>query len=135
MLVIVEHPDIDVPFGESGHERVDRTVTSTADDLVAAVDAHRDIDLVAFAVCRRGAGTQQLQRGVHVVTGEEVLTREDLPQLRTGHLAAGTVGVALHDAGELDLQPARQVQRVLRLQQVGDTALTRLAVHADDSLV
>ena len=45
------------------------------------------------------------------------------------------VDAALDDAGELDLEPARQVQLVLGLHDVGDAALAGLAVDPDDGLV
>ena len=67
--------------------------------------------------------------------GGQVLVLEDLPQLGAADLAALGVGVPLDDAGELDLQPARQVQAVLVLQQVGDAALAGLGVDPDDGLV
>ena len=43
--------------------------------------------------------------------------------------------ICLHLLGELDLQPARQVEPVVGVHQVGDAALARLAVDPDDRLV
>ena len=59
----------------------------------------------------------------------------------SGHSAAGDTSppsesvAGLHDAAELDLQPARQVQVVLGLEDVGHAALAGLAVDPDDGLV
>ena len=50
-------------------------------------------------------------------------------------LAALVVGVALDHAGELDLQPARQVEVVLGLHDVRHAALAGLRVDPDDRLV
>ena len=65
----------------------------------------------------------------------QVLVAERRPHLRGGDLAALGVGVRLDDLGELDLQPARQVEVVLGLHDVGDAALAGLAVDPDDRLV
>ena len=45
------------------------------------------------------------------------------------------VGVFLDDAGELDLEAARHDHAVFGFHQVGDAALARLAVDADDRVV
>ena len=60
---------------------------------------------------------------------------EDLPDRSAADLAALGVGVLLDHPAELDLQPARQVELVLGLQDVGDAALAGLAVDPDDGLV
>ncbi len=65
----------------------------------------------------------------------EVRAGVQLPDAAAGDLTARVVRDLLHDAGELDLHAARQVQVVLVLEDVGDAALARLAVHADDRLV
>ena len=59
----------------------------------------------------------------------------DVPDLGRGDLAALFVGADLDHLGELDLQAARQVERVAGLHDVGDAALARLAVDPDDGLV
>ena len=75
-----------------------------------------------------------------------VLRRRDAAARRTRARTASTgrapvsslprrVHHGLHHLAELDLQPARQLQPVLALQQVGDAALARLAVDADHGLV
>ncbi len=61
--------------------------------------------------------------------------RRSRPHLLGRDLAALVVGVLLDDPGELDLQPAGQVEAVLGLHDVGDAALAGLAVHPDDRLV
>ena len=50
-------------------------------------------------------------------------------------LLAGFVGDRLHDLAELDLQQARQRETIIALEEERDTALARLAVHANDGLV
>src|SRR5712671_5521804 len=48
---------------------------------------------------------------------------------------AGAVGPVLDDPAEFDLKRARQFETVVGLQQIGDAALPRLAVDADNRLV
>ena len=69
------------------------------------------------------------------VAGVEVGTGEEIPDVVGADLATVGVGVALDDAGELDLEPARHDDAVLGLHQVGDAALARLAVDADHRIV
>ena len=56
-------------------------------------------------------------------------------ELVGGHLVAARVGDRLHLLREVDLQAARQLEVVLGLHQIGDAALARLRVDADDRLV
>ena len=56
-------------------------------------------------------------------------------ELVAGQLSPTRVGDLLHAPGEVDLQPARQLEVVLRRHQIGDAALARLRVDADDRLV
>ena len=65
----------------------------------------------------------------------QVLVVEDLPRSSAVTSVPCCVGVPLHHLRELDLQPARQVQVLLGLHQVGDAALAGLGVDADDRLV
>ena len=67
--------------------------------------------------------------------GNAVFGLEDLPDVGRRHFAALRVHHGLHDLAELDLQAARQLEAVLGLEQVGDAALARLAVDADDRVV
>jgi hypothetical protein len=62
---------------------------------------------------------------------DQVLGREDVPHLLRADLAALGVRDVLHHAGELDLQPARQVEVVLLLHDVRHAALAGLRVDPD----
>ena len=101
------------------------------------------VDLLRLAVdarSRRRSGpssplecvyeTELVRAGVR-----EVVLVERREQLVGGQLAAARVGDRLHLLREVDLQPARQLEAVLGLHQVGDAALARLRVDADDRLV
>src|SRR3954465_7773687 len=57
------------------------------------------------------------------------------PDIRGTGLLASAVGPLLNDAAEIDLKRARQFETVVGLQQIGDAALPRLAVHADHRFV
>src|SRR3979411_2593083 len=57
------------------------------------------------------------------------------PDIRRAGLLASAVGPVLDDAAEFDLKRARQLETVVGLQQIGDAALSRLAVDADHCLV
>ncbi len=109
-------------------ERGDRPVAAAAELLRLALDRDlRDDPVLLGAPVRRdelvGPGVGQ----VVLVEGRE--------ELVGGHLVAARVGDRLHLLGEVDLQPARQLEVVLGLHQVGDAALARLRVDADDRLV
>ena len=65
----------------------------------------------------------------------EVVLVERGQQLVGGQLVAAGVGDRLHLLREVDLEPARQLEVVLGLHQVGDAALAGLRVDADDRLV
>ena len=60
---------------------------------------------------------------------------EGVPHGAGADLGAGVLGDGLDGLGELDLEPARKVEAVLGLHDVGDAALAALAVHPDDGLV
>ena len=64
-----------------------------------------------------------------------VFAIERRPDLGSRQLLAGRVGDLLDDLAELDLQKTRQRQAVVALEEVGDAALARLAVHADHRVV
>ena len=138
VLGVVEHPDVEAVGPTRGlepvdgvHERGDRAVAGAVQLAHLAVDVDVHVELVLLPRGRRGVHGVQLQRGL----AEEVLALEGLPDRRRRHLAALAVGLLLHRAAELDLQPARQVELVLGLHHVGDAALAGLAVDADDGLV
>ncbi len=69
------------------------------------------------------------------VYGWKVLVFEDPPQLFRRHLTALRVRSTLHGLAEFDLEPARQIQLVPGLHQVGHAPLARLTVHTDDRFV
>ena len=67
---------------------------------------------------------------------DEVLVLRRSPTSAPGATSPPSSSVfCLDDAGELDLQPARQVELVLGLHDVRDAALAGLAVDPDDRLV
>ena len=69
------------------------------------------------------------------VTRSRYCGLEDVAHLLGRDLAALGVGDLLDHPRELHLQPARQVQLVLGLHDVGDAALAGLRVHPDHGLV
>ena len=60
---------------------------------------------------------------------------EDLPQFVRRDLVTGLIRGVLHHAGELDLQPARQVEVVVGLHDVRHAALAGLRVDPDHGLI
>ena len=96
--------------------------------LALARDFHLD---KAVAVLFLQAMADQRVRGV----GLQVFTLQQRVDLRCGHLQADAVGFGLYHLAELDLHATRQADVVLLLQQVGDAALARLAVHANHRFV
>ena len=133
MLGVVEHVDVDSDRAECVDERRERAVAG-ADDLgLLAVDLDGGLDRVGAAVGLGGDDplADPLQRAHRC----QVLVGEDVPHLLRRDLAALAVGDLLDHLGELDLQPARQVQAVVGLHDVGDAALAGLRVDPDDGLV
>ena len=66
----------------------------------------------------------------------QVLVGEAVPHLRRRSTSPPSASVTCWTTWrELDLQPARQVEVVLGLHDVGDAALAGLRVHPDDGLV
>src|SRR5258707_14722691 len=65
----------------------------------------------------------------------EIALAKHGPDIRRAGLLAGAVGPVLDDAAEFDLKCARQLETVVGLQQIGDAALSRLAVDADYRVV
>ncbi len=135
MLLIVEDFQLQVEGAAQGIDRgAQRTVTLPLqrDDLVAA--AH----LAGKAMQPVGVSgptdpiIQQAQLGLPM---QAIGLAEQLPELRRGLFPAGFVGPQLDDAAEFHLQPTRQPQAVILLQQPGDAALARLAVDPDDRLI
>ncbi len=117
-------------LSERVHEGCDRAVALT-----------RELDQLAAVEQPAGEPVADLTRVVHVA-GElvrradvEVRRLEEVVDLVGRELAALGVRDRLDLLRELDLQPARKVEPVPVLEQVRDTALARLRVHADDRLV
>src|SRR5262249_3243686 len=100
-----------------------------AEGSLSAVDRHRDLEGLDAALLDASMA-DDLDR-----PADQVLLLEALPDLRRSDLAALCLRDPLDRLRELDLRPARQVEPVLGLHYVGDAALPRLAVHADDRLV
>ena len=76
----------------------------------------------------------KIDQGADFVITQLFFNNRDYFEFRD-YLTSLGVGVPLHRSAELDLQPARQVEVVLGLHDVGDAALAGLAVHPDDGLV
>src|SRR5262249_5715035 len=128
---IVQHPDRDVHSGQCVDEGVDRPIAERDHGPRLPVDTRVavEFDLTVHSGYRVfsdfDAWLYRCQVGV----------RAELPHLLRGDLAARVVGVPLDHTGELDLQPARQVEVVLGLHDVGHAALAGLRVDPDDRLV
>lgn len=65
----------------------------------------------------------------------QVLVFEQMPNIGILDFLLRGVGMLLHHLLELHLQVLRQVEIVVRLEQVGHAALAGLRVHANDRLV
>src|SRR5690606_5246929 len=121
VLAVVQDPDLDAHPGQRVHESGDRTVAGAGDlpDLAAQPDVGADAVLAVLGGL--GAVRHDADRSLG-----QVGVGEDLPDALAAELAALGVGELLHDPGELDLEPARQVDGVVALQDVGDPALAGL---------
>ncbi len=69
------------------------------------------------------------------VGGFEIVALEQGADLLRADFAAAGLSLGLNPAAEVNLQPARQLQTEVALQQVGDAPLAGLAVDADHRLV
>src|SRR5213075_243605 len=65
----------------------------------------------------------------------EIGVLEQGPDRLAGDFLAGAVGDLLHNPAEFDLQPARQIEPVIGLEDIGDAALAGLAVDPDHRLI
>ena len=130
VLVVVADADRDpeLPL-ERLDERGDRPVAAARQLLRLAVDEHLRDDPVLLGAPVR-VRDELVGPGVR-----EVVLVERREELVGGQLVAAGVGDRLHLLREVDLQAARQLEVVLGLHQVGDAALARLRVDADDRLV
>src|SRR5258708_25280827 len=98
------------------------------DTLVAAIPDRR-IDRAPI-----GIGKGAIFDEIDLAPTERSLAKHG-PDIRRAGLLAGAVGPVLDDAAEFDLKRARQLETVVGLQQIGDAALSRLAVDADYRVV
>lgn len=142
VLDVVVQLHFDTVLAQHREQRIDRTVAGRVEvvhDFTVA-----DLADNARLACRRRRRLEVRQleaapalESVIVVrrVRRQVLVAEDVPDLRTGDFAAFSVGASLHDVRQLDLQTTRQVEAVVGLQQIRDTALTRLRVDANDSFI
>ncbi len=139
MLRELEQIDLQPAGGQNREERGDRSVARTLRDLDDVALTQLDLEVHAIALVR-GDGGDQLEAAPPLsvgagLRGRQVLVAENVPDLLAGELATLCIGPGLHDTAELDLQTTRQFQGVVVLQQVGDSALARLRVDADDGLI
>ena len=111
-------------------ERRDHPVAGARKLLDGRAFTHRElqaihcIDAVQLVVAKRPAR----------VFGQISLLEQGVDRLRAD-LAFRVFRVGLHGGGEIDLQPARQFEAVVRLHDISHAALARLAVDADNFLV
>ena len=131
VLGVVQHAHLVAEAGDGVDVGRDRTIAFTADRLGLAGVDHLGRQRSVSPRLTEESTLGQLQRGRATPgtrTGRSPTTeRADLAPVR--------VGVRLDDAGELDLQPARQVEVVLRPHDVGHAAFAGLGVNPDHSLV
>src|SRR5947208_14949536 len=98
------------------------------DALVAAIHDRR-IDRAPVGI-GKGAVFDEIDLAL-----TEISLAKHGPDIRRAGLLASALGPVLHDAAEVDLKRARQLQTVVGLRQIGDAALPRLAVDADHRVV
>src|SRR3954447_19154564 len=128
MLVVVENSRVDVDRCKGVHQGRDRTVALAADGVLDTVQLDVRRDAVDHPAVHRVA--EQLK-----TTWLEIAVLVELPDPLGRNLTAELVRLLLHDPRELDLHPARHVEAVVVLEDVGDTALAGLGVDPDDCLV
>src|SRR5690606_29204171 len=128
---------VDLLLRERLDEAVQRAVADAGDLALLAVDEEGDGDAVGAVA--RGLLAHVAQAvaapAARLILRGQILVGERVPERLGADLAAVGVRLLLDDAGELDLEAARQVQAVLGPQQVGHAALPGLGVHADHGLV
>src|SRR5690606_35289767 len=135
VLLVVQQAYVDAEAPQRVEEGRDRTVAAADQGGLLAVDGGLDRQGVHAVAVGGGLARGDLDAAPGVVRVGQVLVLEDLPDVLRRDLAALGVRLRLDDLGELDLHPARQVQVVVVLQDVGDTALAGLRVDPDDRLV
>src|SRR5258706_14476910 len=130
VLVKAEHGDIgDAGAPQGIDERVERATAMAFDDALAAAIHDRRIDRAPLGM-GKGAVFDEIALAL-----TEISLAKHGPDIRRAGLLAGAVGPVLDDAAEFDLKRARQLETVVGLQQIGDAALSRLAVNADYRVV
>src|SRR5690606_2199205 len=135
VLLVVQQAHVDPDGLEGVEEGRDRTVAGARQGRLLAVDGGLDGEGVHAVAVGGGLAVGDLDAAPGVVRVRQVLVLEDGPDVGGGDLAALGVRLRLDDLRELDLHPARQVQLVVVLQDVGDAALAGLRVDADDGPV
>jgi hypothetical protein len=118
---------------ERVHEGGDGPIAGASDQALDAVHLDRGLERGAPGVARGGGGGVADQG--EGAGGVEIGGLEGGPDLRRLDLGPALLHDALDHAGELDLQPARQVQAVVELHDVGDPALAGLAIDPDHRFV
>ena len=108
------------------HGGVDRAVALAGETVRLPVLLDGEVDALGAAVLEQVMLDVGKPRPVF-----EIGFREQGPDVVRVHLAAVCVGVALHFARKFHLQAARHGDAVFALQQVGNAALSGLAVDAD----
>ena len=128
MLVVIHQANLETQRRDEG---IDRSIAAAREHLRRMVARHVHFQLHVMRAVFGHAVRQVVIRLLLI----EVLAREQRVQVGRIDLAAALVGLALHDARELDLQTARQLQAIFLFEQIGHAALARLAVDADDRIV
>src|SRR5258706_12023481 len=134
MLVIVHDVDVDTAaLAQRTHEGIHRSVALAGNRNLAPVEFQTRRDIFDFAV----AGFMRdamLDVGKRPLDFQIFLVERGLDRDRR-QLLAGLIRDRLDHLAELDLQQARQRHAEIALEQVGNAALARLAVDADDGFV
>src|SRR5712672_1035845 len=130
MFVVFDDGDIgDAGSPQAIDERVERAAAMAFDDALVAVIHDRRVDRAPVSI-GKGAVFDEIDLAL-----TEIRLAKHGPDIRRAGLLAGALGPVLDDAAEFDLKRARQLETVVGLQQIGDAALPRLAVDADNRLV
>src|SRR5262249_20155682 len=108
----------------------DRTIPLASHRVRLPIDEELNRDLRSTLV-GHGFVTQELYWGMRW----EVGGGKRLPHVTRADLGTSVLSDGLDGLGEFNLQTARQNHAVLRLHDISDTALARLAVHAHHCFV
>ena len=114
------------------HCRINRAAALPLQREPGAVDRYVDLDAAAVA----GQAVRVVRHQArHALGLAQVGGLEQCPEGIAGHLGLARVGGALHHGAELHLHAPWHDHALVTLQQEGDAALARLAVHADHAVV